>query len=395
MSDDDSRLLRRATRRVAVQTGAAVAVVVAVVVGLVYLTSLEARRDATESKAQGKVAAALAAGEAGSVVADGLPSECPESEVDAAADGLGVGETWFEVCGGPFLGYVEEADGARTAAVVSFVEQRDETRRLAQLSLFAGLVGVLAAAALGWVSARRAVRPLGAALSLQRRFVADASHELRTPLAILQTRAQMLARTTPAEDPQHEELRLLVQDARVMGDVVDDLLLVTRLRDRRPTYEAVDLVAVARAVRDAFAATAADAGVDLRVEAEDRVVEVAGAPVALRRAVTALVDNALAHVSAGGSVRLRVVVDADGARLAVLDDGTGLDPAEADHLTRRFARGLVPDGEGEHRLGLGLALVREIVEAHDGGLEIDGSPEGGAAVTLRLPRARGGPDPVG
>jgi two-component system, OmpR family, sensor kinase len=112
---------------------------------------------------------------------------------------------------------------------------------------------------------------------------------------------------------------------------------------------------------------------------------VAGVPVALRRAVNALVDNALEHTHRGDSVTLRVARSGDEAILAVADTGEGLDPAEANALTERFARGVhSPAGK---RVGLGLALVREVVHAHGGTLSLDGQRGAGATATIALPLA--------
>lgn len=386
-ADADRKLLRRATVAVAVQTGLAVAVVVAFVIGLVYLISLQERRDATVEKLRGKVDHAdlyVDLSSENPTILDGIPAECPEDDVRDAAAGLPRGESWIDVCGLPFVAYVGDHDGTRVAAVVGFVDQEEETARLARLAVFGGLLGVVAAAGVGWLFGRRAVRPLGEALSSQRRFIADASHELRTPLAILTTRAQMLERGPATDEEQRRDLRQLVHDARVANDVVNDLLLVAELQHRSPEREPVDLAATAHDVRESFAAVAEGSGVHLAVAAPaDGSCVVEGYPRALRRAVTALVDNALEHVSDGGHVALDLG-RADGhVQLSVHDDGVGLDPAAAAELTARFRRG-GGDADGRH-LGLGLSLVNEIATAHGGTLVIEGERGVGARVTLRIP----------
>jgi two-component system, OmpR family, sensor kinase len=101
------------------------------------------------------------------------------------------------------------------------------------------------------------------------------------------------------------------------------------------------------------------------------------------------VDNALGHTPVGG----HVVVDvsprgADWVVVSVADDGSGLDPAHAERLFARFARGTTDtstDGS-RRRFGLGLALVREVVEAHKGRVEVDGAPGHGATFRVLLPR---------
>jgi two-component system, OmpR family, sensor kinase len=111
---------------------------------------------------------------------------------------------------------------------------------------------------------------------------------------------------------------------------------------------------------------------------------VAGVRSALHRAVGALVDNALAHNGTGGHVTVGVRRRGDKVVLTVADDGEGLDPEVTDTLLHRFGRGEQSAGHGR-RFGLGLALVREVVEAHRGRLEIDGRPGVGATVTIVLP----------
>lgn len=381
----DDRLVRRAGWTIAVQTGAAVALVVVIVVMIVYTVSLRARLEATETKVRDKVANAEQTGDgATDVIVDGLPAGCSVEDVASASAALGAGAHRIEVCETPFLLYVgARTDGTPLSAATSFIEQEEETRRLAWLSLLAGGVGVLAASGVGWLVGRRAVRPLATALRSQRRFVTDASHELRTPLTVLHTRAQLLARTE-TEDPQRaEDLEQLVADARDLGEVVTDMLLSAELQEGRQPSERVDLAAVAHRVCRTFAATATDRGVDLVVDAPPgQDVAITGVPTALRRAVSALVDNALAHVEQGGAITISLHAVDGAITLRVSDDGEGFDPLIVDDLRQRFARGTgSTDGTGT-RVGLGLALVEEIVRAHGGTLELAARPRGGAAVSL-------------
>lgn len=406
----DRRLLRRAALVVALQTGAATAAVVAVVVALVYALSLEARDDAAERKLGAKAAAAVADPAAYDVdlatdepvLADGLPAGCADDEVRAAvaraaadaglAEGAQVGPLRASLCGVPAVLLRDVVDGQPITAALSFEEQQAETQRLAQLSLLAGLAGVLAAAVVGGLLAGRAVRPLGEALSAQRRFVADASHEMRTPVAVLLTRAQLLARGPTTDDDQRQELAQLVADARALGDVVDDMLLAAELQHRPVEPQPVDLARTAREVRDSFRATADDQGTDLVLdlppgEAADGLV-VRGSPTALRRALAALVDNALSFAGDGGRVAVSLQTDRHHVVLRVADDGPGLDPERAQDLARRWRRGTPDDGArapGAGHLGLGLALASEVVEAHGGTLALDGRPGEGAVATVRLP----------
>jgi signal transduction histidine kinase len=256
----------------------------------------------------------------------------------------------------------------------------------------AGLVGALAG---GRLLAGRAFRPLAEALRRQRTFVADASHELRTPLTQIHTRAQLLERRLRGgADPAAlaAETARLVAGSRQFGEVLDDLLLAAQPGPAGTSPVPVDLAAVVREVAAAESARVQRRGLALRAEVTGSY-PVAGARASLRRVVNALVDNAIGHTPAGGHVTVALAYDGADVVLTVADDGVGLDPARAEEIFARFARG--EHGAGR-RFGLGLALVREVVTSHGGTITATGEPGRGAAFTVRLPAAaRDAADPVG
>ncbi|MGV9808413.1 sensor histidine kinase [Micromonospora chersina] len=277
------------------------------------------------------------------------------------------------------------ADGSRWAVAADLAPLRRRQGQLAVALLvaeLAGLAGALVAAAL---LARRAVAPLATALTLQRRFVADASHELRTPLTVLHTRAQLLARRARSQpaDRLTDQLDQLVADTRALGEVVEDLLVSAAAEDQPLPDTEVDLAEVAREVVASMSAYAREHRVELRVEAAGPA-PVRGARTALRRALTALVDNAVGHATDGGRVTVTVTRRDGRVAAAVADDGVGLDPAEADRLFERFAHGTAGAGR---RFGLGLALVQHVARAHRGTVEVAGAPGRGATFTMLLPAA--------
>jgi two-component system, OmpR family, sensor kinase len=276
--------------------------------------------------------------------------------------------------------------GARRVSAVYDLSPREQEEHRLMISLAAAsLLGIIGAAVVGLVIGVRAVRPLGRAMALQRRFVADASHELRTPLSVLQLRAQLLRRHLLPTEPTARiaELDRLVRDAKALGDVVNDLLLAAELEHSPHAGERIDVRAVAGEVVDSLQPLAGEKEVDLTLAGDTRDTVVQGSPAALRRAISSLVDNALAHTPAGGHVRVSVTGPDAEAVVAVQDDGEGLDPAQVSRLFERFARGTGND-QGR-RFGLGLALVDEVARAHGGHLDIDGEPGRGASFVLRLP----------
>ncbi len=252
--------------------------------------------------------------------------------------------------------------------------------------LIAGIVGIVIAGLVGFFSARRAVAPLGEALALQRRFVADAGHELRTPLTVLHTRAQLLARRMSPDDPARPTVDQLLADSRVLGEIVDEMLESAALAADPSRGELLDPAALSAEVVASMGVLATAAGVSLTAESAGNV-QVRGSRSALRRALTALADNALAHTPPGGHVVIATVASGRRVLISVTDDGEGLGGDDADRLTERFARGLGSGGGvgGARRFGLGLSLVREVATAHGGTLTLVGSPGAGVRATIDLP----------
>jgi signal transduction histidine kinase len=287
---------------------------------------------------------------------------------------------------------VADRSGRRIAVLVDLAPWKESQRRLVMGLLAVEVAGLAAAAGAAVLLSRRAIRPLADALALQRRFVADASHELRAPLTVLHTRAQLLARRAERDeiDPAlSTQLRGVVSDTRALADIVDDLLLAASTQHEPGRIERVDLVQLCGEVRDSVAdhAAAGDIAVEVIAEPSAHEAIVQGVRPALRRAIFALVDNALRHERPGGTVTLRIESTARQVDVTVSDTGAGLDPRDAERLFRRFAHG---DGHsaGTRAYGIGLALVREVVQAHDGRISVDGEPGRGAAFTLHLPAAR-------
>ncbi len=402
----DASLVRRAAWSVAVQTAVAVTLVVLVVAALsVFVFDRQqgaeirdvVQRAATtaddvDDPPDGVWLVRVGLDPAGRPtdrsVGAGTPAAAASSPlIDTAPAGL----LSVEADGQYWSGWVDVRPGARFVAIYDQSRHVAEEHRLMVAVTIAGLLGIFLAALIGWVVARRATRPLGAALALQRRFVADASHELRTPLAVVHTRAQLLRMQTPPGHPSRPELDQLIADTRVLGDVVTDLLTSAQLEHTSPIGEEVDAENLARVVTESMAVLAAERAITILLTVHPNASEsphpggslVLGAQTALRRALSALIDNAVAHSPDGDTVLVTVSRTVDEVAITVLDHGDGLDPDDADRLTRRFSRG--SEAGAGRRFGLGLALVDEVVRAHGGRLEIAGATGEGSTFTLVLP----------
>lgn len=397
----EQRLLRRATRRIALQTSGAIAAVVLAMTGAVLIVDAHQRNQQALDSARSTWASADDLTDPATdtwlvvrritgvrAVTPGAPSVLTRLDPAALPDG----PSRTVRAGRQFVVWTGDRQMGRVSAAYDLGAHAQEASRSRNSLGIAALVGVLGAAAVGAMIGRRAVQPLGAAMALQQRFVADASHELRTPLTLLLTRAQLLRRRGEgllAPDGV-EELDRLVHDARVLGEVINDLLLSAELQNAPGRGVRLDVGELSAGVSADLQVLAAQRGVELssqvRIGGAGDEPYVKAVPAALRRALTSLVDNALAHTSPRGHVRLEVRVEGAWVLVAVVDDGEGLDPARAQDLVRRFSRGTVSDSE--RRFGLGLALVDEIARAHGGQLHIDGAPGRGASFVLRLPRVQ-------
>jgi len=277
---------------------------------------------------------------------------------------------------------------ATVQAALDLSDQNRERSRLLRSLGMASAVGLVLAMIVGWLIARRAIRPLGLAMDRQQRFIADASHELRTPLTQVHTRAQLLQRALRDIDRPElvEDADRLVRNTRQLGEIVEEMLTSAQLRSEPYSFGPVDLAEIADHVVDAEQTRAHELGVTLTIAHDEGPHIVRGSPTALRRVLNSLTDNALGHTSAGGHVIIDLRAPANGPIVCVVrDDGVGFAAVEADHIFERFARG----GQGSgRRFGLGLALVREVVQAHDGTITATGAAGSGAAFTMTLPAYR-------
>jgi two-component system sensor histidine kinase QseC len=202
---------------------------------------------------------------------------------------------------------------------------------------------------------------LDAALQAERRFTADAAHELRTPLAGLHMHVQLLQRQHPHPDlaAPFQKLR---QDIARMTALVDSLLMLARLDPlaRAPAGQRQTALAPLLERLLAFHEQAA-AGRGIRLSARCELDAVNIDPDMLEIALRNLIDNALRYCPAGSRVEIQAS-RADGhPRIAVRDDGAGVDEASRQRLTERFFRVL---GQGQGGSGLGLSIVKRIADLH-------------------------------
>jgi signal transduction histidine kinase len=269
----------------------------------------------------------------------------------------------------------------------------EQSATLLTTILVVGFGGLLGAAVVTVVVTRRALVPVRAAFERERRFVAAASHELRTPVAIIRSTAEVLGREGDVRPRGRGLVNDIVTEADRLGRLVEDLSDLAVAQARRPAVlGSVELTEVVAGVARRAGPLAASTGRKLVVEPSgsvtvradrDRVVQV----------VLILVDNAIRHSPAGGTVTLRVARDPGRGRLSVADEGPGVPAAERDRIFEPFAQLAPPEATSDDEApvsgasGLGLAIARAIVTAMNGEIGVDDAPRGGARFTVTLPLA--------
>jgi two-component system OmpR family sensor kinase len=226
-----------------------------------------------------------------------------------------------------------------------------------------------------------------------RRFVADASHELRTPLTSIRGFAELYRQgAARGEDELARLMQRIEEEAKRMGVLVEDLLMLARLDQERPLALApVDLLALATdAVHDARAVDP-DRPITLAVGRTDPPPVVIGDEARLRQVLANLVMNALKHTPHGTPVAVRLATEpvADAPPQAVLevaDEGPGMPAEVAEHVFERFYRA-DQARRSDGSTGLGLAIAAALVAGHGGHITVHTTPGAGATFRIELPLA--------
>lgn len=224
---------------------------------------------------------------------------------------------------------------------------------------------------------------------LEAEFVQNVSHELRTPLSIIRGYIEMLDSGDLGPVPPEQVIPISIVARRVimLSKLVDDLTAVLETEARETRKEAVNLLELARKAQEDFESAARQAEVTLRVDLPEALPAVMGNSSHLYRVFDNLIGNAIKFTPAGGEVGMKIWQEGDSDLIEVSDTGVGI---PADQMGRIFERFYQVDGSTTRRYGgtgLGLALVKEITEAHGGCVSVQSTPEVGSKFLVRLPAA--------
>ncbi|HWO73856.1 MAG TPA: ATP-binding protein [Dehalococcoidia bacterium] len=228
-----------------------------------------------------------------------------------------------------------------------------------------------------------------------RDFLANVSHELKTPLTSIQGFSQAMLDGALAKPQDYAEAGRIINDEAVrMRGLVDDLLYLSQMEAGETTLqpEPLDPNELLRATMERFARRAGQAGVALRLETSPLPrIEADGRR--LEQALANVVDNAVRHTPSGGTVTLRSFWQDGEVRLAVHNTGSVIPPEALPHIFERFFQADPAGARKDGNTGLGLAITKEIVEAHGGAVRATSSEAEGTEFVITLPAPQGAEAP--
>jgi PAS domain S-box-containing protein len=247
---------------------------------------------------------------------------------------------------------------------------------------------------------RDARREAESANRVKDEFLATISHELRTPLNAILGWSRMLTQGSVPRGRQDHAIAVIHRNAEAQKRLVEDLLDIARFvtGKMRLAFERVDLLDVVGDAVEAVRVAAEAKQIPITVQAEAAIAPVAGDPARLRQLVWNLVSNAVKFTPAGGRIAIRLERDGANDILHVSDTGVGIVPELLPRIFDRFTQADSSAARVDGGLGLGLALVRQIAEAHGGGVRVESAGPGqGSTFAVTLPvfagEAAEAPDP--
>ncbi len=245
------------------------------------------------------------------------------------------------------------------------------------------LVGVPVTIALigitGWILGGIAMQPSRRAYAQLQRFTADASHELRAPIAAVLSNAQVGLMPPEEAEEQHDRLERIVEIAKSMSALVNNLLWLARHEGRlaRSKFQTIDLAELIRSL---------DYPNDrsFTLSLPDDPVQIEADPELIRQAIANLLSNAIKYTPIEGTVRLELTAQ-QSAMVRVIDSGVGIPSEDLPHIFERFYRVDTARSKQTGGFGLGLAIAQQIVQAHQGKLSVKSQFGSGSMFQIELP----------
>lgn len=230
---------------------------------------------------------------------------------------------------------------------------------------------------------------------LKSQFFANVSHELRTPLALILGPTDQLLQADNLTPQQHRQLKSVNQNAKALIKQVNDLLDISRFEagGMQIHYAEVDLAALFRMIASQFEIAAEQREIDYRVSAPESLVAQVDADM-LERVLVNLLSNAFKFTPSGGTITAALTNHDGEIECSVTDTGSGVQPEQREVIFERFRQAEGGATRIHGGTGIGLAIVKDVVELHKGQVAVSETPGGGATFTVTLPRQAPADNPV-
>jgi len=218
----------------------------------------------------------------------------------------------------------------------------------------------------------------------RREFLSNVAHELRTPLMIASGYLQMVQRGVVDSDQMAAGIDTIARNVQKIVSLVNDILFLQEMELVLPEFQSVDMNQVAQTVADRYQQISNDRNVTLRFAPNPNLPPVLGDSKSLERALMALVDNAIKFSPNGGDVTIKSDHGDDNVYVSVTDQGIGI---EKENMLRIFDRFYHLEKHEDNLfggIGLGLAIIRQVIEQHKGKLEVESTSGKGSTFTLTL-----------
>jgi signal transduction histidine kinase len=266
-------------------------------------------------------------------------------------------------------------------------EHRDNAlHQLVVLMVIFAPIFALAVWLAGHIFSARAAKPIEQTMELLRRFVADAGHEFNTPITVIEASVETLDQTFKESGMPTDVLDVITRASARMKDLAAKLMFLAKMENPGLVVQMVplELSEIVRPLRDQFAAVAARKNVAITWNVPEAIA-IVGNSESLQTMVSNLVDNALAYTESGGSVTVSATHQHNGVVLSVEDTGAGIPLESINHIFERFYRVDKSRSRAVGGSGLGLSIVKAIVDAHKGTIKAESKVGSGSKFTVMLP----------
>jgi two-component system phosphate regulon sensor histidine kinase PhoR len=220
-------------------------------------------------------------------------------------------------------------------------------------------------------------------------FVSSVSHELRAPIASVRLMAESLSKGRVTGEKQGEYFKFITQECKRLGTLIENVLDISRIEQSRRAYEfaPVNVGALVNETVEGMRPVALEKGVELELtaSASAKLQEFELDAGAMQQAVVNLVDNAIKHAPAGSRVSVMVGVERGRLSIAVKDEGEGIPASEREKIFERFYRSGSELRRKTPGVGIGLSIVKHIVEGHRGKVELESAPGSGSCFRIVIP----------